>query len=473
MKRQVYFFFFVFLSLFKVSNAQKHYIVEYDRINASVKYKQKTFDKGRPVEKDIKQPSLLINDLITIRVVNFNELLYGLVIDGELEEKDKSVLEDILDKSAGVMRFTNMSASADLMSDLLSSTPTSITRGSTSSAVLSLQKRFTTLVSKVATTQSSIKSIIYDEGLTKQEMLERVTELEIGFGSVSASKELIAIKADAEKLSFNDNDESEVKFRNYLGGYNLDEIEMTENTLLEVASLLKQIDFIQEKTIQVEKNSYSSKEYEAYNLVLKIYKRAEPIKSTSDLKLTIQHYDYDYGGKREGDILNQLHQIRMPIAYRYKLYFSVGVNRIFVPENRFSYSIEEDFFGDSVQFVSNRAGGSRFAVGLHLNYDLPIRSQKIATSANIGYFVSFSENNNNKLASETRKGFFTTGVSFKFLKVPYIAFHTGAAWSRFQQLSSKYQADKWYENTISESELEAQISNKTKPAFYVGFSLNL
>ena len=473
MKRQSFFFVFIFLTFIKFSNAQKHYIVEYDRINASVKYKQKTFDKGRPVEKDIKQPSLRINDLITVRVVNFNELLYGLVLDGELEKKEESVLADILDKSAGVMRFTNMSASADLMSDLLSGTPGSITRGGTSSAVVSLQKRFTSLVSKVATTQKSIKTIIYDEGLTKDEMLERVNELEIGFGSVSISKELLAIKADAEKLTVNDNDETEFKFRNYLGGYNLDEIEMTENTLLEVASLLKQIDFIQEKTIQVEGNSYSSREYEAYNLILKIYKRAEPIKSTSDLKLTIQNYDYDYGGKREGDILNQLQQIRMPVAYRYKLYFSVGVNRIFVPENRFSYKTEEDLFGDSVQFVSSRSGGSRFAVGLHLNYDLPIRSQKISTSANIGYFVSFNENSSNTFSQSERKGFFTTGASFKFLKVPYIAIHAGAAWSRFQQLSSKYQADKWYENTISESELDAQISNRTKPAFYVGFSLNL
>jgi hypothetical protein len=85
---------FSFIS--KDINAQSHYIDVIDRINNKKTFKQKEFKNGRPTEKDIKTPEVKKGDIITVRMINFNELIYGLCIKSNLIEKPKSLVSDVL-----------------------------------------------------------------------------------------------------------------------------------------------------------------------------------------------------------------------------------------------------------------------------------------------------------------------------------------------------------------------------------------
>jgi len=60
----------------KQTNAQSYFIIIIDRINNTQTFKQKVFKNGRPIETDIKPPEVKKGDIITVRMINFNELIY-------------------------------------------------------------------------------------------------------------------------------------------------------------------------------------------------------------------------------------------------------------------------------------------------------------------------------------------------------------------------------------------------------------
>ena len=64
-------------------------------------------------------------------------------------------------------------------------------------------------------------------------------------------------------------------------------------------------------------------------------------------------------------------------------------------------------------------------------------------------------------------------LSIGHKKFKYINFSAGAAWGEYAQLSSKYQADKFIQNNLSDAEISSAVIKKIKPAFYLGMNIIL
>ncbi|MFN6037684.1 MAG: hypothetical protein ACK452_04395, partial [Bacteroidota bacterium] len=60
-----------------ITFAQKHYVVEFDRINNTEKYFDLNYDKGNFQEKEIKKPYLKKGDVVKFRVTNYNPFVFG------------------------------------------------------------------------------------------------------------------------------------------------------------------------------------------------------------------------------------------------------------------------------------------------------------------------------------------------------------------------------------------------------------
>ena len=162
-------------------NAQKHYIVVIDRINNTKTYKQKDFKNGRPTETDIKTPEVKKGDIITVRMINFNELIYGLYIKSNLIEKPKSLVSDVLRTAEPVFGLASMSPTMGMLSSLLMSPP-SITRGEAGEkSAASLHKRLVKVMRQVAETEAAYNDLSHDEGITLDELKNKINDLDSKF----------------------------------------------------------------------------------------------------------------------------------------------------------------------------------------------------------------------------------------------------------------------------------------------------
>jgi hypothetical protein len=236
------------------------------------------------------------------------------------------------------------------------------------------------------------------------------------------------------------------------------------------------VDFVSESTFIVEdkESRYSSEEiaYEKFNIKANVYKRVELITSSSISDTKKQYKQDEY--HNPDDQLNQSFDLNLKIKNKYTPYFSIAINRIFVPTNRYSYSPVYDYLSDSVKFNAVSVGGAKTSIGMSLNFDIPVHSQSLSFAGTIGYSMAFWKSPND-FDGETsnKKGFVTTGISIGHKKFKFINLAAGAAWGEYSQLSTKYQADKFIENNLSAAEISGAVTKKIKPAFYVGLSINL
>jgi hypothetical protein len=235
---------------------------------------------------------------------------------------------------------------------------------------------------------------------------------------------------------------------------------------------LLRVDFISESTFQVSQedaNDYLDK----LHMSIKIYKRATSLalKGKDGADETREKYSWS-NNEDDGDQLNQCYIVDLKVKNKYKPYFSIIVNRILTPKNSYTYEPDYSEFRDSIKFTSASIGGAKNAVGLSLNFDIPLRSQQLNFTGTLGYSMAFWKDVlNNK--ETLKKGFVTSGLTVGLKKFDYLNLALGCAWGEYDQLASRYSADKYTYNNLSDAEKTAAISKKIKPAFYVGLSINL
>jgi hypothetical protein len=469
---------FLFLILFnKILFAQCNYIIVIDRINNTQTFKQKDFKNGRPFEKEIKKPEVKKGDIVTVRMVNFNELIYGLHMQTNLIEKPKNIVSEVLEASGGIMRNYSMTPALGQLTELLKNPPLITRGGSSVNSAATIHSRLIKFYQGINQTESSINDLLVDEGLVLDEMKSKANEIDVTFNSIPLINEFKKIKNDIAK--FYDSSDSEwATLINSIQEYNEDNIVLLSKRIKDLKRLLKEIDFVSESTFVVEGrvNGFSSREiiYEKFNVKANIYKRVTPI-TLRTLEETKKQYKQDISDNSD-DQINQSFDLDLKVKSKYVPYFGISINRIFVPNNRYSYSIEPNGINDSIQFKTTSVGASKTSIGLALNFDIPIKSQFISFTGNFGYSMAFwnsTLSNDEENSTTQKKGYVTTGISLGHRKFKYINLSLGAAWSEFEQLSSKYQADKFFENNLSDAEKVAAITKKIKPAFYIGLNINL
>ena len=461
---------FILSFISKEINAQKHYIVIIDRINNTETFKQKEFKNGRPTETDIKTPEVKKGDIITVRMINFNELTYGLEIKSSLIEKPKSLVSDILKAAEPIVESYSMSPAMGKLTTLLKYPP-SITRGESSEkSAASIHKRLVKLMKQVAETETAYIDLSNDEGLTLDELKDKIKDLNSKFNANSIKNEYKKIETEVEQSA----DSTSTDWASMLettNDYSEDNIESLNSKISDYKKALSLVDFVSESTFIVE-SRYASDDiaYEKFNIKANVYKRVNLI-TASSISDTKKQYKNEY--PNQDDQLNQSFDLNLKIKNKYTPYFSIAINRIFVPNNRYTFAYDDQRL-DSVKFNAVSVGGAKTSIGMSLNFDVPVHSQSLSFAGTIGYSMAFWKSQND-FDGETsnKKGFVTTGISIGHKKFKFINLAAGAAWGEYSQLSTKYQADKYIENNLSAAEISGAVSKKIKPAFYVGLSINL
>jgi len=453
--------------------AQSHYIVVIDRIQNTKTYKKKEFKEGRSTEMDIEKPMVKRGDIITVRMVNFNELMFGFEVDWEVEKKPTTMLSNVLQASSPLINtYTNgLPEMMGTMNDLLNDIPARNRGGDEEKPIVALQRRMADFLGQMSVVDKDFVRINNDEGLKLEEEKSIVNNALRKYNKDELTATYIQIKQDAEK----NKDNSDEKWRHLddmIDQYDEQYITDMGEALEKTKEALLRVDFISESSFQVSQedaNDYLDK----LHMSIKIYKRATSLALKGKDGADETREKYSWSTKEDdGDQLNQCYIVDMKVKNKYKPYFSIIVNRIFMPKN--SYTFEPDYseFRDSIKFTSASNGGAKNAVGLSLNFDIPLHSQQLNFTGTLGYSMAFWKDVlNNK--ETIKKGFVTTGLTVGLKKFEYLNLALGCTWGEYSQLSSKYQADKFIENNLSEAEISGAVSKKIKPAFYLGLNINL
>ena len=461
--------------------AQHHYIIEIDRINDTKTYKKLQFIKGSAAEIKCSAPIVENGDIITVRMINFNELLYALDVKSNFKEKEPSTLSKVVTNAAPLLDLVSMTGSIAFLKKLTANPPSAIeknnTRGLEDEATINnTNKELTEIVSSIARTQSSYINLVASEGVSLDSLKENINELSI---NIFGEKDILNSRFNRLKIQFeNIGDESQnsleyKRLKYYIYNYDSAEIETTASKISSLNKLLTEVDFIQERTFIVTGKTETS---ELFYVDAIVYKRENVITEKSGL---LSYYNNEES-KINGDQIRQNFRVDFKVKHKNRLYFNFSINQILIPKNSYAYSTTSfsviDAISDSFKFSSNDFGGrSKTSFGMNINYDLPDFISSIKTSCLIGYSMIF-----NNLQSEiidptqVKKGFLMTGFSIRPTTFPYLSLSLGCAWSKYDYLSSKYQVDKKYSSSeISEEERKSAIEKKIKPAFFVGININL
>jgi hypothetical protein len=454
-------------------NAQSHYIVVVDRIQNNQTYKKKDFKEGRSTETDIEKPLVKRGDIITVRMVNFNELMYGFDVDWEVEKKPTTMLSSVLQASRPLISsYTNgLPDMLETMNELLNDIPARNRGVDEEKPVVAMQRRMADFLGQMTDVGKVLTIINNDEGLTLEEEKSIVNMALRKY----KSEELIAtfnqIKKDTEKNK-NLSDEKWKILDYIIDQYDEQYITEMGEALEKTKEALLRVDFISEISFQMtqeDANEYLDK----LHMTIKIYKRANSL--ALDGKQGAEKAREKYSWRRnedDGDQLNQCYIVDLKVKNKYKPYFSIMANRILMPKNSFTFEPKLNQDGDSIKFASASNGGAKNAVGLCLNFDIPLLSQKLNFTGALGYSFAFWKDmlNNNK---PEKKGFVITGINLGLKKFEYLNLAIGCAWGEYDQLVSRYSADQYTYNNLSDAEMSAAISKKIRPAFYYGLSINL
>jgi len=450
---------------------QKHYVVEINRITTAQNYALMELVNGRPIEKAIPKPILEKNDILTIRLTNFNELIYGLEVKPDYLEK-KNVMEQL---TRGNPLFDQLPLATTVQSllDILAKAPTFRGEEKSGVSLSSVRKSYVGLLTKIKLMEDEL-SIVYDEGATLPEIKKVVHRIKEAYNPKEIQTELNEIKKNVDVLKLNE-EESTLLEDISEGVEALEESAANDYlqpryNLRNLNKVINEVDFIQEKTIVIDEEPGDYDKFLAY---LFIYKRGNEITSVS--KITKKPYEFTNDGEDDGDFLRQSLLVDLKFRDSKKPFWTIGIYHISFPKNIYSYRVDKNFREDSVRVLSDRIGGGRLAFGTDFNFRLPINSEYVSTSVSLGLAMAFSNALNKKAcSSDNTQAFITTGLGISLIKLSNISLKLGMVWPKFQQQSKQYKTNVWYEgNTFSEDDLDNIYPKKVKPSLMIGICLKL
>lgn len=457
--------------------AQQHYVVVVDRISNQRNYYRLDIVAGRPVENAITTPHVKNGDIITIRITNFNELIYGFEIQDQLIAKTKNnVAAQLLENP--LLGNLSLSPALRLLTGILENPPAPSRGEEVGPSINTVYDGYVGLLKKLSSTEQAL-TMVYDEGATLPDLKSQLTDLERKYNKTVIAETIDKLSTDLKTVSSMGSDALLDSI-----GTGLKQLQSLERTdflspdlnFRTVKTLINSVDFVVEKTLIVggKDNIWDNGgSYEKYLAYIFIYKRAEPISSVA--ALSPRPYNYDRGGYERGDFLRQALLIDLKVKNKRKPFWSMGVAQIFTPQNSFKYELSyNNSSEDSLKFRSNNIGGTKTIIMTDLNFPLPLRSEKLDWSALIGLGVAIQKNTTGKLSGnlDFSQAFVTTGLGCRLSRFPFLSLKAGLGWAKYQRLDSKYQADKWYRNDLSDAALESAVTKKLKVSPFIGLGLN-
>ena len=218
--KATYILFFLFLTISSFS--QKHYLVEYDRINNTESYYELNYDKGDFIQKAIKKPFLEKGDVVKFRSINYNPFIFKPLKINSIKEKTKEkVGSEIFDKFNTVLNeksniLGNITNEINDLSNI--DLPTlKMLNGRRGSLTEAEKNKINSLVKLSAFRESMLeayktleqyeKSIncIYSFALTKEQIVDELKSSIAKFDIKKYNKQIRKIEIDYKSISVDPN----------------------------------------------------------------------------------------------------------------------------------------------------------------------------------------------------------------------------------------------------------------------------
>jgi hypothetical protein len=445
-----------FVGIFLINQAQKNYIVEYDKLSNKTSFFETTFENGKRTSSPISKINLAQGDILKIRIININELVFDTeIIKTATSKPSSNETSPVSAALAALTSFVPGIGALSMLIDISNNQPSKVQglRGSISEQqkiILSVRKHIykgykslKELIKMVADHEESAKVISSRELSYKQiekkllqanekfsnsEIEDKITELNNIIDSIG---ELMNIM-DTISISTNEYDKESInknfsKLKNQFSDFKLEYTPdgyFYQENFFSLLNEFYSVDFSQEFTYLAEgpDNGWT------------------PLSNLKSLEYLLVFKD------KSSSNIEHSKTLSFPVKEPYGPDWSFGVYLV----NSFSgfqnYTVEE-FEGDSwlgtpdTLMVSNSTSSYiRPSVGTSLNFDIPSNG-KIQPNLMLGASVRFGEN-------ESKYINVLLGGGFKFKKLNQLSFSGGLAFCQSSILKEDYSLNKKFVNNL-------------------------
>lgn len=472
MKKHLILSFIALLSIF--SAAQKNYLVIYDKLANTTEYREIRYERGRPIEKIIKCPSVDAGDVVTFRCINTNEFVFDVNLGDE--EVIESQHSNALSNLAQMINPFGFSGPLGNVADLLSNSNLDngiyMTRGdeAESAEMTAIRSEFIDLndeLTEVIEEYKKIKNIamvVYAEDKTLEEIKAdfNVAKKSINLNSYNNKKvrlanhksEIDSILEDNESLI----DIMDVSYKNILESVEkFQEFYADEVNLKSIQNRLDNLDFVSEKTVVIE-NHYANEG------------RGGSISKLEYLiSFNTKSFDQD-GGETKTKMCKS---VSFPVKGALSPSWVAGVAWVspFVEVNTFQIK-QVGIFQDSLMISATPATGGKLALSTMMDFRLT-QNTNVIPSINIG--AAARPKSGGSFGANFGNISFLLGSSVRFKSFPYLSFTGGVSFTEVQMLKSEYTLGNSFlapDGYISNDDNNMFLEFKYKPGYYLGVNFN-
>ena len=447
---------FALIVLTKSVFAQKNYLIVYDKLADKFTYQEMVYNRGKFIEgKKMKSPPKVeLGDVITLRVVNFNEMITTFNTDDPLfNEANSQKSNPIISAIAGLGGMSNVGAGS-VAQELIGGLSAARSRGSQAmtpeltAAFNQLEEYRTQAKEEVSLLKEYFDAtqVVYSQDLTleqiKEQYINKISTIDTSkIDEMAKSVNQKIIEFDATSYSSEQLTKEWKKLQIQLKEVNK-LIEVKRN-LPDIAELLNNIDFVDEKTIEVAgegsaaNKDLNNKEISSITYFLKFYSNIMDTQDSTNynrMQLKTADGSFSSSNSDNGKIIFT-RKIDFPVKGAYKPTWSTGVYMITPFEGRYSFTEVPSEFGDSVTYKKEKIGALLPSLATNIVFDFKT-GKSITPNATIGFALSFlsSENQSSYFNSEPLMNF-TIGGGLRFKKISFLSFNAGFAYCQTIELN--------------------------------------
>jgi hypothetical protein len=462
--------------------AQNHYVVQYNKLEDKIAYLQVFTQNTKRIEKIlIDKPVLIEGDIVEGRIVNINEFVFTGKIEFRkipiVESSNKGLTQILTGLGIGTVGKTILDVFDNL--NKASESRSSInfqTRGGETSEIakieqeikpilLDLETDLLELKSLVFTTDSLIRSVLYSENKTLNELKN---ESDVEFASkekqLNSLKQLI--NEDFVKLS---------KYKDRVGIRN-DYIETIKlYNELPVDSFLAPI-YKSLTDIKIARNQLNGATFSV--IIFEIYKKSDNSSDFREQFLVDFLIERNITSAIENYSKISCHRmIELDVKTPFRPSWVTGVF-YHIPMNvRGNVLKEYDGMEDSARLNYDGIKSNGVSVGTLLYFDFKMFKKLIPSFlCGASYTLSFvssnesSTSNNESSTSTNGKLNLMLGAGLRFPQFPFLSLDLGFSWAQYSVISSDLNEGQWYAK--NDIRLRNSVIDSWKPSFFMGIGMH-
>jgi hypothetical protein len=459
-----------------VVNGQKNYIIEYDKLNDNVQYFESEWLEGESRTKKVDEIVVAHNDLVTVRVINVNELAFDTeVVQAFTEEKEFSNPFSIL-----LATFGKGLPGLSLLGNLGQEAPSNIGGRNESEEVKNYKGNLYEILAELHrdlrdATQAynafeQAESVIYSKTMTKDQIRDALTLALEKIETTNISSIISNIQKNEKKLDeLLEEDILDYDDKAWDDIDNIDDVlsdfeeqHIDEYGDVKSISPSQTLSKLASKDFEVE-HTYRSKTHEG-----------------TWKKYDMNDYFILFRDKKEGEeesddlLVDHAKMVSVKTKKKYKPHWGLGVDYVLPFSGRTEYvvssaqSIDWDM-PDSLSVSENSTSAMQLTIGTKLCFDIPTKNSLMPSGVfgiAIGGLSNVEENFNLN---------FLLGGGLGFKGFPYLSLNAGISFSQLNVLKDGYRLNSSFiePEGYDSTDQSSLFDKKFKPGIFFGLTVRL